>query len=219
MNSQLTQLSAENQSTVAMARTSNHNKGNDNKGGSTMLTVKSSVVRLVAFLLALVGIFMMQLPASVAYAAAPALAVAAPAATNNDEAYLECWVDMPYEIYIGEDFKIKVEVYNDSDHKAKNVKVFGKANPSGYFEVDSCSPNCNGTSANLGKIKSWNSKTAKYHVTAPHEPGWYTFEFYAQAHNAEQAYCGSYDIEVFGYDDQFFVLPGEDAAESEGEQQ
>jgi hypothetical protein len=156
----------------------------------------------------------MQLPNTTVAHAAPALA---PAATNNDEEYLECWVDMPYEVYIGEDFKIKVEVYNDSDHKAKNVTVYGKATPSGYFEVESCSPNCNGTSANLGKIKGWHSKTAKYHVEAPDEPGWYTFEFYADAHNAEQTYCGSYDIEIFGSDDNFFILPGEGQGEDAGE--
>lgn len=229
MNTQLMQVSAQRMAadkgatvSIAAVKVASINMAKvarTNKEGTNMNTAKAYVVRLVAFVLTLVGVLAMQLPnMSVAHAASPAVAVAAPAATNHDdEAYLECWVDMPYEVYIGEDFKIKVEVYNDSDYKAKKVTVYGKATPSGYFDVDSCSPNCNGTSANLGKIKGWNSKTAKYHVTAPDEPGWYTFEFYADAHNAEQTYCGSYDIEVFGYDDNFFVAPGEDAGEGEGE--
>ena len=154
---------------------------------------RSLAVRMSVLVLTLLGLLGGLAPTPVAQAAAPA----APAATYD--AYLECWVEMPYEVYIDQEFKIKVYVDNYSDYKAKKVKVYGHATPSGDFDVDGS------TTASLGKIKAWGSKTAKYHVTAPDEPGWYTFEFYAEAHNAEDAYCGSYDIEV--KDDTKFLIP------------
>jgi hypothetical protein len=129
--------------------------------------------------------------------------------TTEMQAYypeLECELYLPDEVHAGQEFEIEVKVWNSGNAKAKKVMLYGKATPSGYFQIHSCSPNCNGTKTSLGQIKPNKSKWASYWVTAPEDQaGDFTFEFWVEAHGGVDAYCGSHDLSVLG--GQFFKVP------------
>jgi hypothetical protein len=119
---------------------------------------------------------------------------------------LECSLYMPDQVYAGDEFEIEVKVWNSGDAKAKHVMLYGKATPKGYFQIHACDPNCTGTTTSLGHIKPNKSKWASYWVTAPHnKAGDFTFEFWVEAYDNVNAYCGWHEISVLG--GQFFKMP------------
>jgi hypothetical protein len=123
---------------------------------------------------------------------------------HQQQSQLKCEVYMPDQVHSGEKFEIEVKVWNTGNHRVRNVKLFGKATPKGYFQIHSCEPNCNGTTTWLGQIRAGKSRWASYWVTAPqNKAGDFDFEFYAEAQGGAKAYCGLHELSVLG--GQFIV--------------